>query len=328
MPSTENESRLDRILKHFNFLKSNNKKPSCEYIIKVVPSDGSTVHNIHLTAKLLKYGLFSLITGSLLLIAVFCFAGYIFFSNKVDQQTIDNLQKANTIQQEKLTELAQKASQLQDNLDKLNATEKELKSISNIDVQTTDDKDATQSTSGHDGQGGPLIAPNIQNLTEVLDNLEKRVTIHQENLETLRQALISQRNEQDLVSQKSITTPFGWPAKGDVSSPYGFRWNGTDFHPGIDIANDYGTPIRATADGVITTAGWNSGGYGNMVDIDHGNGFMTRYGHASSIVVTAGQHVVRGQIIAYMGSTGFSTGPHVHYEVRINGNPVNPAGYL
>lgn len=122
--------------------------------------------------------------------------------------------------------------------------------------------------------------------------------------------------------------PSIWPTTGEVTSPYGLRWGGTDFHPGIDIANDMGTPIVATADGVVDYAGWNSGGYGNMVDIDHGNGIMTRYGHASQVVVSAGQHVKRGQLIAYMGSTGFSTGPHVHYEVHVNGNRVNPISYL
>ena len=122
--------------------------------------------------------------------------------------------------------------------------------------------------------------------------------------------------------------PSIWPTTGVVTSPYGLRWGGTDFHPGMDIANDMGTPIVATADGVVEYAGWNSGGYGNMVDIDHGNGIMTRYGHASQVVVSTGQHVKRGQLIAYMGSTGFSTGPHVHYEVHINGNRVNPISYL
>ena len=122
--------------------------------------------------------------------------------------------------------------------------------------------------------------------------------------------------------------PSIWPTTGVVSSPYGLRWGGTDFHPGMDIANDMGTPIVATADGVVEYAGWNSGGYGNMVDIDHGNGIMTRYGHASQVVVSTGQHVKRGQLIAYMGSTGFSTGPHCHYEVHVNGNRVNPISYL
>lgn len=122
--------------------------------------------------------------------------------------------------------------------------------------------------------------------------------------------------------------PSIWPTTGVVTSPYGLRWGGTDFHPGMDIANDMGTPIVATADGVVEYAGWNSGGYGNMVDINHGNGIMTRYGHAMQVVVSTGQHVKRGQLIAYMGSTGFSTGPHVHYEVHINGNRVNPISYL
>ena len=106
------------------------------------------------------------------------------------------------------------------------------------------------------------------------------------------------------------------------------RWNGSDFHPGIDIANDMGTPIVATADGVVTTAGWNDGGYGNMVDIDHGNGMSTLYGHNSELAVSAGQTVSKGQVIAYAGSTGNSTGPHVHFEVRVNGDPVNPLNYL
>ncbi len=122
--------------------------------------------------------------------------------------------------------------------------------------------------------------------------------------------------------------PSIWPATGVVTSPYGLRWGGTDFHPGMDIANDLGTPIVATADGMVEFAGWNSGGYGNMVDINHGNGIMTRYGHAQQVLVSVGQSVRRGQIIAYMGSTGFSTGPHVHYEIHVDGQKVNPINYL
>ena len=125
-----------------------------------------------------------------------------------------------------------------------------------------------------------------------------------------------------------VTTPTGWPTDGFISSGYGLRWNGAEFHQGIDIAAEMGTPIVATADGVVTLAGWNAGGYGNMVDIDHGSGVSTRYGHASAVVVTAGQRVRRGQIIAYVGSTGHSTGPHLHYEVRLSGQPVNPSSYL
>ena len=182
--------------------------------------------------------------------------------------------------------------------------------------------------------GGPVVAPDVQNVRATLDDLEQRLAKRKASLEALKQTM--RENNKLLAPGASlaggfgpaVTTPSIWPTHGVVSSPYGLRWGGSDFHPGIDIANDMGTPIVATADGTVTTAGWNSGGYGNMVDIDHGNGIMTRYGHAMQVVVVPGQHVRRGQVIAYMGSTGYSTGPHCHYEVRINGSPVNPVGYL
>ena len=90
---------------------------------------------------------------------------------------------------------------------------------------------------------------------------------------------------------------------------------------GIDIADDYGSQIVATAAGVVTFAGYTSGGYGNLVEIDHGNGCVTRYGHNSAVLVTVGMSVKQGQTIALMGSTGKSTGAHVHYEVRLNNTP-------
>lgn len=129
------------------------------------------------------------------------------------------------------------------------------------------------------------------------------------------------------------TTPSIWPSKGVITSPYGSRvdpvtGSTSAFHEGIDIADDYGTPIVATASGVVTFAGYTDGGYGNLVEIDHGNGFVTRYGHNSAVVVTVGMTVKQGQMIAAMGSTGKSTGAHVHYEVRVNGTPVDPMVFL
>jgi murein DD-endopeptidase MepM/ murein hydrolase activator NlpD len=108
-----------------------------------------------------------------------------------------------------------------------------------------------------------------------------------------------------------------------VNQPYG----GPGGHPGIDLHASYGDPIHACRAGTIVSAGW-MGGYGNATVIDHGGGMATLYGHQSSIVVSAGQHVNAGDVIGYIGSTGFSTGPHLHFEVRINGNTVDPAPYL
>jgi peptidase, M23 family len=129
------------------------------------------------------------------------------------------------------------------------------------------------------------------------------------------------------------TTPSIWPSKGVITSPYGSRIDpvtgaSSAFHEGIDIADDYGTSIVATAAGTVTIAGYTDGGYGNLVEIDHGNGFVTRYGHNSAVLVTPGMSVKQGQVIALMGSTGKSTGAHVHYEVRINGTAVDPMVFL
>jgi murein DD-endopeptidase MepM/ murein hydrolase activator NlpD len=98
-------------------------------------------------------------------------------------------------------------------------------------------------------------------------------------------------------------------------------------HAGVDIPGPVGTPVYATADGTVDRAE-RAGGYGNMVEIDHGKGIATRYGHLSKILIQPGAHVHRGDLIALMGSTGRSTGPHLHYEVRIDGHPVNPAPFL
>ena len=98
-------------------------------------------------------------------------------------------------------------------------------------------------------------------------------------------------------------------------------------HTGLDFRSSIGDPVRATANGTVDTAGWN-GGYGKMVEIDHGNGFSTRYGHLSEIEVKVGQHVKIGQIIGRVGSTGRSTGPHLHYETRIDGDAVDPQKFL
>jgi murein DD-endopeptidase MepM/ murein hydrolase activator NlpD len=98
-------------------------------------------------------------------------------------------------------------------------------------------------------------------------------------------------------------------------------------HEGIDIGVGYGTPIHAAAGGVVIYCGWEEG-YGNMTLINHGGGLSTLYGHQSSIIVSAGQSVAQGQVIGYVGSTGKSTGCHLHFEVRVNGNPVDPLGYL
>ena len=118
---------------------------------------------------------------------------------------------------------------------------------------------------------------------------------------------------------------FIWPVHGILTSGFGYRWG--RMHEGIDLAVSSGTPVVAAASGTVIVAGW-MGGYGNLVVVDHGGGVSTAYGHNTIVTVSVGQHVAQGQLISYSGSTGHSTGPHVHFEVRINGSPVDPMGYL
>lgn len=136
--------------------------------------------------------------------------------------------------------------------------------------------------------------------------------------------------DQDLDrTQTPSSTPL---ANTFISAPFGNRIDpingGHEFHKGIDLNGETGDPIHAAADGIVMRSDFDNGGYGNVVDIDHGNGYVTRYGHCSKLLVKVGDLVHAGDLIAKVGSTGHSTGSHLHFEVWINGAPVNPKSYL
>lgn len=128
-----------------------------------------------------------------------------------------------------------------------------------------------------------------------------------------------------------VTNSYIWPCNGVITSPFGWRthpiFGTTKYHSGLDIGVDYGTPILATNSGTVIYSGW-LGGYGNAVMIDHGGGLVSLYAHNDSLNVYEGQYVNRGTCIAYAGSTGYSTGPHCHFEMRLHGEVVDPMGYL
>lgn len=158
--------------------------------------------------------------------------------------------------------------------------------------------------------------------------LEALIVERQRELEAQREAA---RRAAGIVGTTSAPGALAWPVSGTITSPFGYRRNpfggGMEFHQGLDIAAPMGTTITAAAAGTVISAGW-YGGYGNYILIDHGGGMATGYGHCSQIFVSVGQQVQKGQAIGAVGSTGVSTGPHVHFEVRINGKAVDPAPYL
>ncbi len=165
---------------------------------------------------------------------------------------------------------------------------------------------------GKDGVGGPF--EKVGNATfKALFNSWKK-------LDQLQDGVIAIPSDKPVKSGAAFTSAFGVrsdPFRGVAA-----------MHAGIDLAGSAGTPIYATADGIVQRSGWNSGGYGNLIELDHGRGITTRYGHLSAILISVGTKITRGQLIGRMGSTGRSTGNHLHYEVRIDGRAVNPIPFM
>jgi murein DD-endopeptidase MepM/ murein hydrolase activator NlpD len=155
----------------------------------------------------------------------------------------------------------------------------------------------------------------------------EREFLHEvEGLQAASQALAAKLRSSASSGPSHVSSSgFIWPVNGPITSPFGWRWG--RMHEGIDIGAGYGTPIHAAAAGTVVWCGWMSG-YGNLVAIDHGGGISTAYGHQSSIAVGCGQSVGQGDVIGYVGCTGHCFGPHLHFEVRVNGTPVDPLRYL
>jgi murein DD-endopeptidase MepM/ murein hydrolase activator NlpD len=205
-------------------------------------------------------------------------------------------------------------------------------------------EEQTNATSARDA-----VAAEAQNVTDLRAQLEpaRAAAAEEERNENAVLAEIQSRKAEfeqeyaellaasnavsNLGSRGNGTGSLGWPCNGGVASPFGNRLHpiyGTyRQHTGVDLSCSNGAPIAAAGSGVVIQAGWN-GGYGNAVMIDHGNGLATLYGHQSSIAVSNGESVTRGETIGYVGSTGASTGPHLHFETRVNGTPVNPCPYI
>lgn len=288
-----------------------------KYSIHIIGMDASGNTKIELSSNVVNRIKIILILLFCIICILFATITYLLLDINTKSMKIQQMQEANSLQQQEITTLSKKISELQNTMDDLDNLAKQLQ-VGNTVKQASG------------GQGGPYPeGPTISQLQNSVQQLEYRLG-SKEQIASLKKrlsvALYLQQITNNTGSNSNI--PSLWPTIGDISSPFGLRWGGSDYHPGIDIASDYNSPIRATADGVVTDAGYNSGGYGNMVDINHGNGYITRYAHASSLSVHVGQNVKRGEVIGYVGSTGFSTGPHLHYEVRVNGKAIDPAGYM
>ena len=169
------------------------------------------------------------------------------------------------------------------------------------------------------GVGGPFVPVKLSADAGAFERQLYRINLTRTQMQRLNATLALVPYRKPVIGEVEFTSGFGVRSDPFLGRPA--------MHTGLDFRAAMGDPVRATASGKVASAGW-AGGYGRMVEIDHGNGLSTRYGHLSAINVKVGEYVKIGQVIGEVGSTGRSTGPHLHYEVRLNNNPVNPLEYI
>jgi murein DD-endopeptidase MepM/ murein hydrolase activator NlpD len=272
--------------------------------------------------RFLAFSLFLILLG-------FSYTFFDFISLRGDVIELDRLKRQNTSQRTQLQWFAVQINDLKDNLSSLNAFDRKLRIIANL--QSPAPYNRLSGMGGSQGDERPLSSifnkehdKLIKEMRSNVLRLKEDAKLQEESLHELKEYI---QGKQILLAY----TPAIWPTRGWLTSRFGYRvspFTGLrEFHHGIDIGTRMGTPIIAPADGVVTRVGM-EGGYGKMVTIDHGYGCTTRYGHISKTMVQVGTRIKRGQMIATVGNTGRSTGPHLHYEVHVNGLPVNPKRYI
>ncbi|QNO15015.1 M23 family metallopeptidase [Alkalicella caledoniensis] len=245
---------------------------------------------------------------------------YVDISKSMDE--LDYLRQENIAKESKIEELAKETQLLIEKFEEIKELEEKLKNLANIE----DEAKGVEKESSIDEK----LFVNSRGTT-TLERASRSVNHLNNLLPNQRDAMSEMVGDIEETNRRLASTPSIWPTWGRISSPFGNRrgpFTGRiEFHSGIDIANSTGTPIYATADGSVSVAAYRSG-WGNLVIIEHSNGFSTYYAHMSRIAVKPWEKVEKGQIIGYVGSTGNSTGPHLHYEVRLRGTPVNPRNYM
>lgn len=290
-----------------------------------IPADGQNIAKTHVKKTHLKYAMTAVAS---FLVFVSCTIGvlaHFAVQNEQQKQELAAYKQTKSEQEQTIRQLRLMAETNQKKLAALSKLEDQVRSqMEKSGAQLPPKSNA----SDYAGQGGPVLgSANPANIVlEQEKNIGREADAKKADLENLLSAIETENYRRDV-------TPSQWPTSGgSISSPFGGRSNpfggyGRDWHPGIDIANDYGAPVYASAAGYVQQAGW-FGGYGIYARINHDYGYQTAYGHMSRVVCSAGQYVKKGEIIGYVGSTGYSTGPHLHFEVIHYGEQVDPSSLM
>ena len=277
------------------------------------------------------------------LIAIFLVVGYIIYDYYNLRETTAHLQNREVYLSSRMDEIHLQRKQIQEFASEINVLKGKLLALDNFEkkIRIIANLENTNESDNIFGVGGsipddldaqlPLTEKHnslMRDMHEQIEQLSRASGSQQEEFESLLRSLEDQQN---LLASTPAIRPISRSVKSWVTSKFGYRkspFTGKrEFHKAFDIASRKGTPILATADGVVTFSG-KKGLLGNTIVIDHGHGMVTRYGHNHKLLKKRGDKVKRWETIALMGSTGRSTGPHVHYEVHLNGIPVNPEKYM
>jgi murein DD-endopeptidase MepM/ murein hydrolase activator NlpD len=277
-----------------------------------------------------SYGVIKTAVGGLALgVAAVLLVGYATMARTADLSRTSRLQAENSKLQQAIGELHGRLSSLTDTLTRISQRDARIRVLANLDPIDPQVQEA--------GIGGPTLAPRpampgdgpsvrrAEDIRVDLNALIRRANLMASSFEEAKDSLAS--HAQRLAATPSIMPTQGWLTSAFSSMREHPILHIARPHEGIDVTAPMGSPIEAPAAGVVTDAGWESG-YGNTVTIDHGYGVVTKFAHASKLLVKTGQRVQRGQRIALVGNTGLATGPHLHYEVHVNGRPVDPLKYV
>lgn len=301
------------------FKKQNKQSKSS---ILFVPQTADSPKVVKISTEYSKLLIIILLTITSILLLAFLLIYTTFQNNKLTAD-LNNLKKMNSTQKSALTQKSNELKAIKQKEGNINNVVKDFsqkyEEITNKYIENR--RSNVSRSSNLDDRN---FTYDLQKLKKILDSLD--------NANTLDDNLNSHMESVDAKLKSQLAKiPSLWPAHGNISSPYGWRkdpQNWSDkFHRGIDISASYGSDILASADGTVIFAK-NYGGYGNAIIINHGNDITTLYGHASKLLVRSGNTVKKGQIIGKIGSTGKSTGPHLHFEIHINGNCIDPTKYL
>ena len=292
------------------------------YTLMLVPHDGRSISKKDLHTKQMKkavtwFGVLALGTAGVIVLL----SSMLYVRNK-EANELAAYRAIKAQQEQKLQELAKNTEAVQKQLAVLHKIENQVREQMKKSGMELPGKSEPAEKTG--GKGGP-------SKTKVSDLvvLQEQNALLQKNLQVSTQDWDNLLASIKAENYRNEVTPNLWPLDGGyISSDFGSRANpfdgySSDYHPGIDIAENYGAPVYASASGYVQRAGW-YGGYGKYIKISHDYGYATAYGHLSSIEISAGDYVSKGQIIGYVGSTGYSTGPHLHFEVLLYGEQVNP----